>query len=99
MTIFGSDASKLSPTVFQHLAFILENEMDWPQLSAITGYMNSTWVVTQGPTRSIYNYLWNRNKCNFRDYQNIGVNGRFLKPTPVFVSIETKIELAMTSVL
>ena len=57
------------------MAFFLENELDWPQLSAITGYMNSTWFVTQGPTRSLYLNMFNRNRCNFRDYQNCAVNG------------------------
>ena len=37
--------------------------------------MNSTWPVVQGPTRSLYMSLFNRNRCNFRDYQNIAVNG------------------------
>jgi acyloxyacyl hydrolase len=69
------DATTISAAAFEHLAFILENELDWPQLSASTGYMNSTWSVTKGATRSTYLNLVNRNRCNFRDYQNIAVNG------------------------
>ena len=60
------DATKISAAAFEHLAFILENELDWPMLSATTGYMNSTWPVTLGPTRSTYLNVLNRNKCNFR---------------------------------
>lgn len=69
------DATQLNEASFEHIGFFLENELDWPQLSALTGYMNSTWFVTQGPTRSLYLNMFNRNRCNFRDYQNIAVNG------------------------
>lgn len=37
------DARQLSPEVFEHLAFILENELDWPQLSYTTGHFNVSW--------------------------------------------------------
>jgi len=47
-------------------------ELDWPQLSAWTGYIKST-VGT--PMDSIYSRLRARNQCNHRDYQNIAVNG------------------------
>ena len=40
------------------------------------GYMNSTWSVTTGPTRSTYLNMLNRNRCNHRDYQNVA--GQFL---------------------
>lgn len=33
--------------------------------------------IIHGPTDSIYLRLWERNRCNFRDYQNIAVNGMF----------------------
>ncbi|RNA11317.1 acyloxyacyl hydrolase [Brachionus plicatilis] len=77
------DAYQINTAVFEHLTFILENELDWPQLSGMTGialkentrYMNSTWPVVKGFTDSIYLKLLERNRCNFRDYQNIGVNG------------------------
>lgn len=69
------DAEAINEASFTDLAFILENEIDWPELSAMTGYMNSTWFVTPGPTRSIYLNLVQRNRCNFRDYQNVAVNG------------------------
>ena len=31
------DATKISAAAFEHLAFIIENELDWPELSATTG--------------------------------------------------------------
>ena len=31
--------------------------------------------VIHGYTDSIYHRLWQRNRCNFKDYQNIAVNG------------------------
>jgi len=35
-------ARLISRKVFQHIAFIAGNEVDWPQLSAITGYLNNS---------------------------------------------------------
>ncbi|CAF4277703.1 unnamed protein product, partial [Rotaria sordida] len=53
------DANLFSSVAFEHVMFILENELDWPQLSAVTG-----------STRS-----FDLDHCNHRDYQNITVNG------------------------
>eukprot|EP00058_Branchiostoma_floridae_P008751 XP_002594239.1 hypothetical protein BRAFLDRAFT_65090 [Branchiostoma floridae] len=40
------------------------------------GHMNNTFgEVIKGPVDSIYMRLRERNRCNHRDYQNIGVNG------------------------
>ncbi|CAH1270439.1 AOAH [Branchiostoma lanceolatum] len=70
------EAKSLNPSVFKDLLFILENEIDWPELSAATGHMNNTFgEVIKGPVDSIYMRLRERNRCNHRDYQNIGVNG------------------------
>ncbi|XP_041376838.1 acyloxyacyl hydrolase-like [Gigantopelta aegis] len=70
------DSRKLSKKVFQHLPFIIENEIDWPELSSITGFANNSWPeVIQGPMDSIYKRMFERNRCNHRDYQNIAVNG------------------------
>ncbi|CAF3362404.1 unnamed protein product [Rotaria socialis] len=69
------DAKQLSTAVFQHLTFILENELDWPQLSASTGHLNVSWPNIQGQTRSLYARLFDLDHCNHRDYQNIAVNG------------------------
>ncbi|KAK3597581.1 hypothetical protein CHS0354_018177 [Potamilus streckersoni] len=72
------NSTELSVEAFELLPFILENEFDWPELSSTTGFMNATdsmQRVIHGPTDSLYYRLWQRNHCNFRDFQNIGVNG------------------------
>ena len=68
-------SSELSVEAFKDLFFILENEFDWPMLSSSTGYKNSTWPDISGPVDSTYLRLREFNRCNHRDYQNIGVNG------------------------
>ena len=35
-------ASSIDEDVFKHVAFIVENELDWPQLSLYTGYLNQS---------------------------------------------------------
>lgn len=69
------DARQLSVAAFEHLLFIIENELDWPQLSAATGHVNVSWPNIEGPTRSLYSRLFDLDHCNHRDYQNIAVNG------------------------
>ncbi|XP_021349961.1 acyloxyacyl hydrolase-like isoform X2 [Mizuhopecten yessoensis] len=70
------NATEISAAVFKPLPFILGNEFNWPELSSITGYMNNTYTnVNHGPMNSVYDYLWQRNRCNHRDYQNLAVNG------------------------
>lgn len=65
--IFGFlDATKISEEAFKHVAFVIENEADWPQLSIYTGFMNTTWPIIEGTTNSIYLKMWERNRCNFR---------------------------------
>ncbi|XP_062500916.1 acyloxyacyl hydrolase-like [Corticium candelabrum] len=69
-------ASKLNELVFEHLPFMVENELDWPQFSSVTAFMNISWLdVIDGPVDSLYLKLREINQCNHRDYQNIGVNG------------------------
>ena len=68
-------AADLNETILQDVPFALENEFDWPMLSTTTGYKNSTWDVIRGPVDSFYLRLREINRCNHRDYQNIGVNG------------------------
>jgi len=43
-----------------------------PQFSAYTGYEDDGY---HGPVHSVYKKLYERNKCNFRDYQNLAVSG------------------------
>lgn len=60
---------------YENLLFILENEFDWPMLSATTAFMNSTWADVTGPSDSLYARMVARNRCMHRDYQNLAVNG------------------------
>ncbi|ETO13142.1 hypothetical protein RFI_24231 [Reticulomyxa filosa] len=58
--------------------FILLMELDWPFLSGTTAMFNSTepWQnVIQGPVDSLYLRMLQQNRCNHRDFQNLGVNG------------------------
>jgi len=43
-----------------------------PQFSAYTGYEDEGY---HGTVHSVYKNLYARNKCNFRDYQNLAVSG------------------------
>ena len=42
------DAQQFSRAAFEHLGFILENEVDWPEMSASTGHLNLTWPNIHG---------------------------------------------------
>jgi acyloxyacyl hydrolase len=42
------DAREFSEVVFEHLPFILQDELDWPDLSAITGHINVSWPNIEG---------------------------------------------------
>jgi acyloxyacyl hydrolase len=69
------DAQDFSIAAFEHLLFILEDELDWPEMSATTGHVNVSWPNIDGVTRSVYLRLFDVDHCNHRDYQNIAVNG------------------------
>uniref|UniRef100_A0A8D0GSY5 Acyloxyacyl hydrolase n=1 Tax=Sphenodon punctatus TaxID=8508 RepID=A0A8D0GSY5_SPHPU len=65
-------AAQLSLKSFSNLPLAFTNELDWPQFSGTTGYLNST---IGGWTDSVYLRLYRRNRCNHRDFQNISKNG------------------------
>nr|XP_022342121.1 acyloxyacyl hydrolase-like [Crassostrea virginica]XP_022342122.1 acyloxyacyl hydrolase-like [Crassostrea virginica] len=68
----------MSLSVFEPLVFMAENELDWPEFSTVTAFMNNTQKfhnVLHGPVDSVYLRMFDRNHCNHRDYQNIAVNG------------------------
>ncbi|XP_034985434.2 acyloxyacyl hydrolase [Zootoca vivipara] len=65
-------ASQMSVKAFSNLPEAFANELDWPQFSGVTGFLNAT---IGGWTESLYLYLRKRNRCNHRDYQNISKNG------------------------
>uniref|UniRef100_A0A8D2J877 Acyloxyacyl hydrolase n=1 Tax=Varanus komodoensis TaxID=61221 RepID=A0A8D2J877_VARKO len=65
-------ASQMSVKTFSNLLEVVSDELDWPQFSEVTGFLNST---VGGWTESIYLELLRRNRCNHRDYQNLSKNG------------------------
>ncbi|XP_020643812.3 acyloxyacyl hydrolase isoform X1 [Pogona vitticeps] len=65
-------ASKMSKKAFSNIPEVLSNELDWPQFSGTTGFLNST---IGGWTESFYLNLRRRNHCNHRDYQQLSKNG------------------------
>jgi acyloxyacyl hydrolase len=70
-------ASKLSKETFANVLRLLENEGDWPMLSWSTGHLNASGFSPdiEGPMSSLYSMMLENNRCNHRDYQNVGVNG------------------------
>ncbi|KYR00215.1 acyloxyacyl hydrolase [Tieghemostelium lacteum] len=65
-------AALINKTTYEGMIDILETEVDWPQRSTYTGWEPSTDMYT---VQSMYLQLRERNLCNHRDYQNLGVNG------------------------
>ncbi|XP_014742349.1 PREDICTED: acyloxyacyl hydrolase [Sturnus vulgaris] len=64
--------TQMSAKSFVNLPMAFSDELDWPQFSEITGFLNST---IGGWTDSLYLRLRKRNRCNHRDLQNISQNG------------------------
>merc|ERR1711907_261119 len=62
---------------FDRVLFSLENEFDWPMLSASTAFAgpNDFAPDISGDDNSTYIVMRNRNRCMHRDFQNIAVNG------------------------
>ncbi|KCV72092.1 hypothetical protein H696_01499 [Fonticula alba] len=69
------NATTISREAFDSLTFIATNELDWPQQSTASSFVTSPHRDCPGPLDSIYGRLRERNLCNHRDFQNIGVNG------------------------
>ncbi|XP_028645112.1 acyloxyacyl hydrolase isoform X1 [Grammomys surdaster] len=65
-------ASQMSVNSFFNLPSALTDELNWPQLSGVTGFLDSTSGIEE---KSIYHLLRKRNHCNHRDYQSISKNG------------------------
>jgi len=66
--------STISVSTFSNLFSVLNDEFDWPQYSAYTAF-EQTQPGALTPLRSIYKEVVRRNQCNFRDFQNLAVNG------------------------
>ncbi|XP_004418881.1 PREDICTED: acyloxyacyl hydrolase isoform X2 [Ceratotherium simum simum] len=75
-------ASQMSLKSFLNLPTAITDELDWPQLSGVTGFLNSTNGVKEN---SIYLRLRKRNHCNHRDYQNISRNGASSQNLETFI--------------
>ena len=59
--------AKIGNTTFDDLLPILANELDWPEMSATTGYTYSGWEGhPKGPVVSSYLKGLNNNRCTFR---------------------------------
>uniref|UniRef100_A0A8D2DPY0 Acyloxyacyl hydrolase n=1 Tax=Sciurus vulgaris TaxID=55149 RepID=A0A8D2DPY0_SCIVU len=74
--------SQMSLNSFLNLPMAITNELDWPQLSGVTGFLDSTSRIEE---KSIYLRLRRRNHCNHRDYQNISRNGASSKNLERFI--------------
>ncbi|NWZ28059.1 AOAH hydrolase, partial [Asarcornis scutulata] len=68
--------TQMSAKSFANLPMAFTDELDWPQFSEITGFLNST---IGGWTDSLYLRLRRRNRCNHRDLQNISQNGNLAR--------------------
>jgi len=66
--------STISMSTYKNLLSVVSDEMDFPQYSAYTAF-EETQPGALYPLRSIYKEVVKRNRCNFRDYQNLAVNG------------------------
>jgi acyloxyacyl hydrolase len=68
--------AQINNMTYKNMLDIMEDELDWPEESASTGFMNETWSGHPvGPLNSLYLKMRERNLCMHRDYQNIAVNG------------------------
>jgi acyloxyacyl hydrolase len=64
----------ISLSTYSNLFSVINDEFDIPQNSAYTAYAD-TQPGSLYPLRSVYKEVARRNQCNFRDYQNLAVNG------------------------
>lgn len=89
-------AATMNNQTFTNLLPVLTNEADYPMCSWATGHTNDTAQCPESklPMTSIYLKLRERNLCNHRDFQNIGVNGASTKnmqpPNGVIVSMHNR---------
>ena len=65
-------AADWNKTTFANIIPTWLDQGGHPQFSAYTGYEDEGY---HGPVHSVYKYLLERNRCNFRDYQNVAVSG------------------------
>mmetsp|Transcript_19662 Transcript_19662/g.21878 ORF Transcript_19662/g.21878 Transcript_19662/m.21878 type:complete len:581 (+) Transcript_19662:15-1757(+) len=69
-------SSLINEDTYKDILNIAFSEFDWPQMSAATGYEHTPWVgAPKGNVSSTYLKMLERNRCMFKDFQNIAVNG------------------------
>ncbi|XP_023569310.1 acyloxyacyl hydrolase isoform X2 [Octodon degus] len=83
-------ASQMSLNSFFNLPTALTDELNWPQLSGATGFLDSTTGMGE---RSIYLRLRKWNRCNHRDYQNISRNGASSRNLKKFIESMSRNQL------
>jgi len=64
---------------FNDLLYRASDELDLPYLSASSGYESVPFV------HSFYQRVYELNRCNRNDYQNLGVNGKNIDLTENFI--------------
>jgi acyloxyacyl hydrolase len=67
------NASEITESTYDGLFNLLLDEVDWPQRGGYTGFAPQTKTLKYAD--SMYKYMFERNHCNHRDYQNCCVNG------------------------
>ena len=72
------DPSRWESGVLDDLSTLIQDDFDTPQYGAFTGFCPDG---SPQPCSSVYKHLYERNKCNFRDYQNLAVNGATINTT------------------
>ena len=66
------DPYQIDEHTYDELLYVLADEFDRPYMGGYTGFEESATIT---PVHSFYKKIRERNHCNHRDYQNVGVNG------------------------
>jgi len=70
------NALAIDNTTYANVIPLAENEFDWPMCSSNTAFRNQSFCPqSQLNITSTYLKMVERNRCNHRDYQNLGVDG------------------------
>lgn len=67
---------KITETTFDSILRIAENEFDWPEMSATTGYTNINWIGhPNGIVNSSYVNALQNNRCTMRGLHSTPPDG------------------------
>lgn len=76
-------AQEINAHTYDNLTLLVEDELDWPQCSWSTGHADmASCPPSAASFKSIYERVRERNLCNHRDFQNMGVNGATVSDIP-----------------